>query len=191
VRRPIIHRLQFGLQFTAVRDRPERTDQGRWPRLKRSRRPRPELLMRLGYSANSAAQNPDFGGGRCTGRSAVRSRSPAPRPGGRGAAGRWGPFRGRTLVIWTACYLDCACALTLASIISPESAGGAVTRSAGSPWLFHQQKKMRMVKTRLGQWISRWRERRLARAQTRQTSATRQAARDAEAQRYHSTGHGP
>jgi len=48
-----------------------------------------------------------------------------------------------------------------------------------------------MVKTRLGQWISRWRERRLARAQTRQTSATRQAARDAEAQRYHSTGHGP
>ena len=130
MRRPIIHRLQFGLQFTAVRDRPERTDQGRWPRLKRSRRPRPELLMRLGYSANSAAQNPDFGGGRCTGRSAVRSRSPAPRPGGRGAAGRWGPFRGRTLVIWTACYLDCACALTLAGIISPESAGGAVTRSA-------------------------------------------------------------
>jgi len=48
-----------------------------------------------------------------------------------------------------------------------------------------------MVKARLGQWISRWRERRLARAQTRQTSATRQAARDAEAQRYHSTGHGP
>jgi len=43
---------------------------------------------------------------------------------------RWGPFRGRTLVIWTACYLDCACALTLAGIISPESAGGAVTRSA-------------------------------------------------------------
>ena len=47
-----------------------------------------------------------------------------------------------------------------------------------------------MVKTRLTQWVSRWRERRLAREQKRQTSATRQATRDAEAQRYHSTGHG-
>ena len=51
-----------------------------------------------------------------------------------------------------------------------------------------KQGKVSMVKTRLAQWVSRWRERRLAREQKRQTSATRQATRDAEAQRYHSTG---
>ena len=48
-----------------------------------------------------------------------------------------------------------------------------------------------MVMTRLAEWISRWRERRLAREQTRQTPATRQATRDTQAQRYHSTGQGP
>jgi hypothetical protein len=48
-----------------------------------------------------------------------------------------------------------------------------------------------MVKTRLTQWISRWRERRLVREQKQQTSETRQATRAAEAQRWHSTGHGP
>jgi hypothetical protein len=48
-----------------------------------------------------------------------------------------------------------------------------------------------MVKTRLTEWISRWRERRLAREQTRQTPAVRQAKRDTQAQRYHSTGQGP
>jgi hypothetical protein len=48
-----------------------------------------------------------------------------------------------------------------------------------------------MVKTRIAQWVSRWRERRLAREQKQQTSGTRQATRDAAAQRYHSTGHGP
>ena len=48
-----------------------------------------------------------------------------------------------------------------------------------------------MVKTRLAQWVSRWRERRLAREQTRQTPTAQQAKRVAEAQRYHSTGHGP
>lgn len=48
-----------------------------------------------------------------------------------------------------------------------------------------------MVKTRLARWFSRWRERRLVREQKRQTPATRQAARAAEAQRWHSTGHGP
>ncbi len=53
------------------------------------------------------------------------------------------------------------------------------------------RRKVRMVKTRLAQWISRWRERRLAREQTRQTPATRQATRDTQAQRYRSTGHGP
>jgi hypothetical protein len=41
-----------------------------------------------------------------------------------------------------------------------------------------------MVTTRLAQWVSRWRERRLAREQTRQSSTTRQATRDAQAQRY-------
>jgi len=54
-----------------------------------------------------------------------------------------------------------------------------------------KQGKVSTVKTSLAQWVSRWRERRLAREQKRQTSATRQAARDAQAQRYHSTGHGP
>jgi hypothetical protein len=54
-----------------------------------------------------------------------------------------------------------------------------------------RQGKVSMVKTRLTRWISRWRERRLAREQTRQTSAARQATRDTERQRYHSTGHGP
>jgi hypothetical protein len=54
-----------------------------------------------------------------------------------------------------------------------------------------KQGKVSMVKTRLAQWVSRWRERRLAREQKRQTSAARQAVRDTEAQRYHSTGHGP
>ena len=48
-----------------------------------------------------------------------------------------------------------------------------------------------MVKARLAQWVSRWRERRLAREQTRQTSAAREATRAAKGQRYHSTGHGP
>ena len=54
-----------------------------------------------------------------------------------------------------------------------------------------KQGKVSMVKARLARWVSRWRERRLAREQTRQTPAARQAARTAEGQRYHSTGHGP
>jgi hypothetical protein len=54
-----------------------------------------------------------------------------------------------------------------------------------------EQGKVRMVKTRLARWVSRWRERRLAREQTRQAPEAQQAKRDAEAQRYHSTGHGP
>jgi len=48
-----------------------------------------------------------------------------------------------------------------------------------------------MVKTRLGEWIRRRRERRLARQQTRQTPEARRAAGAAEAQRYKPTGHGP
>ena len=40
--------LQFGLQFNAVRRRPQRTDRGRWSSLNRSGRPRSEQLMRLG-----------------------------------------------------------------------------------------------------------------------------------------------
>jgi len=48
-----------------------------------------------------------------------------------------------------------------------------------------------MVKARLARWVSRWRERRLAREQTQQTSAAREATRAAEGQRYNSTGHGP
>ena len=43
---------------------------------------------------------------------------------------------------------------------------------------------------RLAQWVSRWRERRLAREQTRQTSVGRQAKRDAEVQRYRFPAHG-
>ena len=39
------------------------------------------------------------------------------------------------------------------------------------------------VKVRLAQWLGRWRERRVVHEQTRQTSAARQAARTAEAQR--------
>ena len=38
--------LQFGLQFTTVPYRPERTGQRRWSSLNRSERLRPELLMR-------------------------------------------------------------------------------------------------------------------------------------------------
>jgi hypothetical protein len=51
--------------------------------------------------------------------------------------------------------------------------------------------KVSMVKAKLAQWVSRWRERRLAREQTQQTSAARQATRAAEGQRYHSTGQYP
>ena len=51
-----------------------------------------------------------------------------------------------------------------------------------------KQGKVSMVKARLARWVSRWRERRLAGEQTRQTSAARQATRAAEGQRYHSTG---
>jgi hypothetical protein len=54
-----------------------------------------------------------------------------------------------------------------------------------------KQGKVSMVKTKLAQWVNRWRERRLAREQTRQTSAARQATRAAEGERYRSTGHGP
>src|SRR5215468_5471746 len=43
-------RLQFGLQFTAVRHRPGWTDQGCWSSLNGSGRPRSELLMRLGFT---------------------------------------------------------------------------------------------------------------------------------------------
>ena len=38
--------LQFGLQFTTLPCRPERTGQRRWSSLNRSERSRPELLMR-------------------------------------------------------------------------------------------------------------------------------------------------
>jgi hypothetical protein len=72
--------------------------------------------------------------------------------------------------------------------ISRRSSDAASLARHGSPM---KQGKVSMVKTRLAQWVSRWRERRLAREQKRQTSATRQATRDVEAQRYHSTGHGP
>jgi hypothetical protein len=51
--------------------------------------------------------------------------------------------------------------------------------------------KVSMVKAKLAQWVSRWRERRLAREQTQQTAAARQATRAAEGQRYHSTGQYP
>jgi hypothetical protein len=54
-----------------------------------------------------------------------------------------------------------------------------------------KQGKESVMKARLARWVSRWRERRLAREQTQQTSAARQAKRAAEGQRYHSTGHGP
>ena len=88
--------------------------------------------------------------------------------------------------------LDCACALTLADITSP----GIRRRSSDAASLARhdssmKQGKVSMVKARLARWVSRWRERRLAREQTRQTPAARQAARTAEGQRYHSTGHGP
>jgi len=33
---------------------------------------------------------------------------------------------------------SCACALTLAGITSPGSAGGARSGQLGSPWLFHE-----------------------------------------------------
>jgi len=43
-------RLQFGLQFTAVRYCPWETGQRRWSSLNRSGRLSPELLMRLGLA---------------------------------------------------------------------------------------------------------------------------------------------
>lgn len=87
--------------------------------------------------------------------------------------------------------LDCACALTSAGITSRIRRWSSDAANLARHGSSMKQGKVRMVKTRLAQWVSRWRERRLAREQKRQTSATRQATRDAEAQRYHSTGHGP
>jgi hypothetical protein len=51
-------------------------------------------------------------------------------------------------------------------------------------------KKGGVVKTRIARWAARWRERRLVRKQTRQTSAARQAKRAAEAGRSHPMGQG-
>jgi hypothetical protein len=55
------------------------------------------------------------------------------------------------------------------------------------PW---KSEEVGVVKTRIAGWVSRWRERRLVRVQTRQTSATRQAKRAADAGRSHPTGQG-
>src|SRR5262249_30015122 len=45
--------LQFKLQFTAVQEGPRGTSQGGRSRVNRSGRPRPELLMRLGFTCSS------------------------------------------------------------------------------------------------------------------------------------------
>lgn len=49
-----IRRLQFGLQFNAVRRRTLRTDRARWSSLNGSEPLRPELLMRLRFAARAA-----------------------------------------------------------------------------------------------------------------------------------------
>jgi hypothetical protein len=46
---PRFRRLQFGLQFNAVRDRTQKTDRLGWSSMNRYGRLRPELLMRLGF----------------------------------------------------------------------------------------------------------------------------------------------
>ena len=45
--------MQFGLQFSTVQGRTARTDHGDWSSLNRSGRPRPELLMRLGFTTDA------------------------------------------------------------------------------------------------------------------------------------------
>jgi hypothetical protein len=74
--------------------------------------------------------------------------------------------------------------LTLASIAEPIQQAGQSSRQAWGPaWFVLGSQGVRMVKTRLARWLGRWRERRLVREQTRQTSTARQAARASEAQR--------
>jgi hypothetical protein len=51
-------RLQFGLQFTAVHGRSQWTVHESWSSLNQSGRPRPELLMRLGFGSH-AGSHPD------------------------------------------------------------------------------------------------------------------------------------
>jgi hypothetical protein len=119
------------------------------------------------------------------------------------AVGAWGCDAGScfaALAILSASFvreyarnLDCVCALTSAGIASR----GISRRSSGAVGLARHGSsrgkpgKVGMVKTRLTRWFGRWRERRLVREQTKQTSGARQAKRAAEGQRWHSTGHGP
>ena len=72
--------------------------------------------------------------------------------------------------------------------ISGRSSDAASLARHGSSM---KQGQVRMVKARLTRWVSQWRERRLAREQTKQTSAVRQASHAAEGKRYHSTGQFP
>jgi hypothetical protein len=51
-----IRGLQFGLQFTAVRDHPGKTGRGGWSSLNRSEQPCSELLMRLGFARSGCGQ---------------------------------------------------------------------------------------------------------------------------------------
>jgi len=73
--------LQFGLQFTTVQCRSGRTVRRRWSSLNRSELPRPELLMRLGFTPFRGS-NPR----------ASAAHGPLPRTPGRGLSRVLGPI---------------------------------------------------------------------------------------------------
>lgn len=60
----------------------------------------------------------------------------------------------------------------------------------GLAWFVLGSQRGGVVKTRIARWVGRWRERRVVRDQTRQTSAARHAKRAAEAGRSHPMGQG-
>ena len=93
-------------------------------------------------------------------------------------------FMGRTLRIQARPYAGAA------SIAEPEAPWWAGGQAQGWHRSSLKVKKGGMMKTRISQWVGRWRERRLVREQTRQTPAARQAKRAGQAGRSHTMGQG-
>jgi hypothetical protein len=90
----------------------------------------------------------------------------------------------RTLRIQACSYADVASIAESGAAWWAEWSGSEVACSS------LEVKRGGVVKTRIARWAGRWRERRLVRKQTRQTSAARQAKRAAEAGRSHPMGQG-
>jgi hypothetical protein len=90
----------------------------------------------------------------------------------------------RTLRIQACSYADVASIAESGAAWWAEWPGSEVACSS------LEVKRGGVVKTRIARWAGRWRERRLVRKQTRQTSAARQAKRAAEAGRSHPMGQG-